>query len=199
MMELKGWSDLLRGGFGRGVFPHQLWFLLEVPGRSLIQPPGRIADQLHLLPSSRVLEIGPGSGFFSLEVARRVPQGELRLLDIQSQFLDRVRRKIERAGLHNVSYTQGSAAALPFEDESFDVVFLAAVLGEVSEPARCLREIWRVLRPGGLLSVSEQRLDPDFLEIEELSGMVVKQGFRFVERFGPNRGYTANFRKPAEA
>ena len=66
------------------------------------------------------------------------------------------RKRLERKGITNVEYRQGDAVSLPAEDESFDVAFLVAVLGEVPDRGAALREIRRVLRPVGLLSITEQ-------------------------------------------
>ena len=90
----------------------------------------------------------------------------------------------------------GNACRLPFPDAEFDAAFLVAVLGEVPDRPACLRETCRVLEPGALLSVTEQRPDPDFIAREELDALVPDAGFEFVEAWRPPRGYTANFRKP---
>jgi len=85
------------------------------------------------------------------------------LPDIQKEMLEKARCKIEKARLHNVGFTQGDAVDLPFGENEFDVVFLVAVLGEVSDPEACLQSIYKVLCPLGLLSITEQPGDPDFL------------------------------------
>jgi SAM-dependent methyltransferase len=193
------WREVLRGAFGRGAFPHELWFLLEFPGRRWLQPPAQLVERLRLRPDARVLEIGPGSGFYSVAVARAVPQGHLALLDLQPELLARTQRKLARAGLHHVSATPSDARTLPFPDASFDVVFFAAVLGEIPQPERCLREVFRVLVPGGRLSVTEQWPDPDFIPRDALEPLVRGAGFEPEEDFGGVRGYTANFRRPAAA
>ena len=193
------WTSVLSGFFRRGVYPHQLAFALDSPLRRLILSPEELARRLHLAEDARVLEIGPGPGYFSLEVARRLPQGRLELLDLQMAMLEKVRRKLEAADLHNAGFAQGDATQLPFRQGEFDVVFLVAVLGEVPDPAACLRDIHRVLRPGGLLSVTEQPGDPDFQPLPVVRSLAEAQGFAFVERFGRYRNYTANFSKPAEA
>lgn len=191
-----GWKQILRGFFGKGICPYQLSFILDSTLRRLILSPQELADRLHLKEDSRVLEIGPGSGYFSVEVARRIPQGHLELFDLQAEMLEKARRKIEMAGLHNVGFTRGDATNLPFDDGEFDVVFLVAVLGEVSDPAACLQGIYKALRPSGLLSITEQPGDPDFLSLSVVRSLAEQQGFEFVEGYGRKKNYTANFRKP---
>jgi ubiquinone/menaquinone biosynthesis C-methylase UbiE len=183
---------------GHGAFPHQLSFILESRLRRRGLPPGRIVDRLHLKANSEVLEVGPGPGVFSVEIARRVPEGRLELFDLQPEMLERARRKLEAAGLSEVAgYTAGDACEIEFPDGSFDVAFLIAVLGELPEPRRCLERLHRILRPGGLLSVTESLPDPDFSRFRTLRALVEGVGFAFAERFGPAWSYTANFRRPA--
>jgi ubiquinone/menaquinone biosynthesis C-methylase UbiE len=146
---------------------------------------------------ARVLEVGPGSGFFSVALARCVPEGHLALLDLQPAFLVRAQRKLTKAGLRNFNCTPGNACDLPFPDGDFDVAVFVTVLGEITEPAACLREVLRVLKPGGLLSITELRLDPDFVPREHVDLLVDRAGFEFVEAWGPPRSYTAHFRRPA--
>ncbi len=185
--------------FGRGVCPYQLSFILDLALRRLILSPEELADRLHLREDSRVLEVGSGSGYFSVEVARRLPRGHLELLDIQPEMLRKAGRKIEAAGLDNVGFTQGDATSLPFDGGEFDVAFLVAVLGEVPDPSACLREIYRVLRPSGLLSVTEQPGDPDFLPLPVVRSLAEQQGFEFIESYGRGRNFTASFRKPVRS
>jgi len=189
-------KGILRRFFGKGIYPSQISFWLDFPLRRLILSPKKLADRLHLKEDFKVLEIGPGSGYFSVEVARRIPQGHLELFDIQQEMLEKAHHKIESAGLHNIGFTQGDAVALPFDENEFDVVFLVAVLGEVSDKERCLGAIYRILKPSGLLSITEQPGDPDFLSLPVVRSLAEKQGFEFVESYGKKKNYTANFRKP---
>jgi ubiquinone/menaquinone biosynthesis C-methylase UbiE len=195
-MSLREWRDVWRRAHGRGTYPHQLAFLLDVPLRRLVLSPRQLAERLHLREDSRVLELGPGPGFFSVEIARRLPRGRLVLFDLQREMLLKAGRKLERAHLCNTLRTQGDARALPYRDATFDVVVLVAVIGEVPDPPACLREIRRVLRPGALLSVTEQPGDPDFTPLPELQTMAEAVGFQLAESFGKGRNFTANFRKP---
>lgn len=194
-MNITKWRDVLRRFAGRGVYPYELAFVLESPLRNFILSPRKLADHLHLSTPAAVLEIGPGPGFFSAEVARRIPSGRLVLFDIQYQMLEKSRAKLKRADVSNYLLVQGSAVRLPFRPRVFDVVFLVTVLGEVPQPRECLGDISHVLRPGGILSVTEQRGDPDALSQHELLQLAEECGFEFLEQFSFFGGFTLNLRR----
>jgi ubiquinone/menaquinone biosynthesis C-methylase UbiE len=188
---------IIENTVGIGYFPHQVSFLLHNPIRRLLIAPKELAERLPLKPTSRVLEVGPGSGYFSVEIARRVPRGHLELLDLQPEMLEKARHHLEAAGLENVGYTQADASSLPFPDADFDIAFLVAVLGEVPDDAACLQSLYRVLRPGGVAVFHEHLPDPDFSPLGQLREVVEAQGFVFLESWGRRWNYTASFQKPA--
>jgi ubiquinone/menaquinone biosynthesis C-methylase UbiE len=194
-MRWAEFKDIVKRGAGRGTCPHQLAFLLEFGLRRFILSPERLAERLELREAARVLELGPGPGYFSRAVARRIPTGYLLLVDVQSEMLQKARGKLARAGLRNVGFVQADATALPISSGAWDCVFLVAVLGEVSDPGSCLREIYRALRPGGLLSLTEQPGDPDFIALPDARKLVEGLGFRFEKVYGGGKNYTASFRK----
>jgi ubiquinone/menaquinone biosynthesis C-methylase UbiE len=194
-MRWAEFKDVLKRGVGHGACPHQLAFLLEFGLRRFILSPQRLVERLELEEAARVLELGSGPGYFSGAVARRLPRGYLLLVDLQSEMLQKARGKLARASLGNVGFVQADAAALPVPSGAWDCVFLVAVLGEVSDPRSCVREIYRVLRPGGLLSLTEQPGDPDFIALPDARGLVEGAGFRFEKVYGRGKNYTASFRK----
>jgi ubiquinone/menaquinone biosynthesis C-methylase UbiE len=105
------------------------------------------------------------------------------------------RERVEREGLKNVDYVTGDAVTLPLESNSIDVAFLVSVLGEVEQPQVALREILRVLRPGGTLSLTEHRIsDPHALPKRELVRTAEAAGFRKAAEYGRWLSYTVNFR-----
>jgi ubiquinone/menaquinone biosynthesis C-methylase UbiE len=131
-------------------------------------------------------------------VVRSIPRGHLYLADLQREMLEKARRRVQRAGLPNASFTQADATALPFAPGVFDVAFLVAVLGEVPDPGACLESIGRTLRPQGVLSVTEMPGDPDALAEPDVLALGSAKGFEHFETFPlRGRGFTANFRKPA--
>src|ERR1041384_6766832 len=112
------WLDtMLRQSRRVGNFPSPHWaaFLLDNPVRRLFADPADLAVALDLSGSETVLGLGPGSGFFSREVAGGLPNGRLELFDIQPEMLTKAQRKLDRAGHRNVGFNSGDAGAgLPF-------------------------------------------------------------------------------------
>jgi len=182
---------------GKGVYPVEYASLLLTPFRRLIFPPGRLVRLMKLKPTHRVLEIGCGPGYFSPAAARFLKRGSLTLFDYQDAMLDIAEARLKARGLSNYVRQQGDATALPFADRSFDAAFMVTVLGEVGDADAALREAVRVLRPGGILSVSEQFGDPDFIQLNDLKRRAAAAGLTFERRYGPRFFYTANFRAPA--
>ena len=110
-------------------------------------------------------------------------------------MLHKNRRKLRHADITNASWAQGSADALPFTTEVFDVVFLVTVLGEVPKPSDCLHAIQPILRSGGLLSITEMQGDPDALGQDEVRQLANQCGFTYLETFSLFKGFTLNFTK----
>ncbi len=193
---LNRWISTFKHAFARGVFPHEMSFILEWRWRNLLLSPQKLVKRLPLKKDSRVLEVGAGSGFYSVAVARAVAGGKLELLDLQEEMLDKARQKMDSAGLENVGYTVANLNGLiPFGDGDFDIVFMVTVLGEVKEREFLIREIKRLLRRGGVLSVSEHLPDPDFVSSGKLRLLLGNNGFLFKRRYGQSWAYTANYEK----
>lgn len=177
-MLARAWWDRLRGRLEPRPYPFAEAVLLENPARGLFAGPRRVLDASGLQPGARVLEIGSGVGYYSLEALRRVGQlGCLVCLDIQWDMLAETRRRIQAAGFESSRLVHAGADRLPFASGSFDHVLLATVLGEIPDRSRALGEVHRVLRPGGRLSVSEQLPDPDFVRLGALRRQLRAAGF----------------------
>jgi ubiquinone/menaquinone biosynthesis C-methylase UbiE len=169
---------------------------IDNPLRRWVQNPVKVLEQMGIHEGMRVLELGPGSGLFTLEASRRAgSSGRLYCLDIQPQLIARLKRKIERDGLENVALMVGDAAALPFADNSLDLAFLVTVFGEIPNKDEALRELYRVLCLGGILSVSEILVDPDYSLPGTIISQAHKAGFEPVQQFGNFFLYLLNFRK----
>ncbi len=108
-------------------------------------------------PGDRVLDCACGTGDLSQAFAA-APTSQVIGLDFTAQMLDYARLKAARLAKtqqDKLTYVEGDAMALPFPDQSFDVVSIAFGIRNVSTPSKALSEFFRVLRPGGRLIVLE--------------------------------------------
>jgi ubiquinone/menaquinone biosynthesis C-methylase UbiE len=153
-------------------------------------------DRAGLRAGETVLELGPGPGAFTVDAAQRVgPEGRLVAVDIQPEMIAQVEARVREAGLTNVETHVASAYELPVENGTVDRAFLITVLPEIPDPVRALREINRVLKPGGIVSTTEEFLDPDYPRRQTTIAWATAAGFEPVERYGNWWNYTLNFRR----
>jgi ubiquinone/menaquinone biosynthesis C-methylase UbiE len=179
---------------GGAPCPYALAWLVDNPTRRWYM--AQILDRIGIRPGERVLELGPGPGAFTIKAARRTePDGALVAVDIQPQMIAAVERKVQEADLTNVETHVASACELPLEDESVDRAFLVTVLPEIPDRQRALAELCRVLKPGGVLSITEEFLDPDYPLARTTIRWAEKAGFELAERHGNWWVYTLNFQK----
>ena len=156
----------------------------------------QVPDRIGIQPGERVLELGPGPGFFTVEAARRAgPEGRLIAVDIQPGMIALLERRLRQVGVINVEAHVASAYELPIADASLDRAFLVTVLPEIPDPPRALAELHRALKPGGVLSITEEFLDPDYPLAAETIRRVEAAGFRLAGRYGNFFMYTLNFEK----
>lgn len=180
---------------GKGLFPPQYAFTLLLPLRNIFLSPKKLLQRLELKQSHTVLEIGPGPGYFSSHVALRLTQGRLVLLDIQQEMLDYAKKRLTKKNIRNIDYKLTDGNNLNLESSFFDRVFMVTVIGEIDNKELYLKEIHRVLKDDGVLSITELAGDPDKLSIEELTDLVCRYGFTVNRTFGNQRNYTINFSK----
>jgi ubiquinone/menaquinone biosynthesis C-methylase UbiE len=202
----------LLGAAGAATFAAALWwrknpsacpygqrFWVEAPHP--IVTPERLRAALRPEPGERILEIGPGTGYYTLDMAEWVGgtdgdpaaggNGTVEIFDLQQEFLDHVMRRAAERGIENVAPTQGDATSLPYEDASMDAVVLTAVLGEIPDRAAALAEIRRVLEPDGRLVVGELFGDPHFTTLASLKRQAADAGLAYESHSGNWFGFFA--------
>jgi ubiquinone/menaquinone biosynthesis C-methylase UbiE len=148
----------------------------------------RIASQLPGAAGGdcRVLEVAPGPGYFSIELAK-LGSYAITGLDISHTFVEIASKKAAEAGVH-VDFRQGNASSMPFADDTFDFLLCRAAFKNFGQPVRALQEMCRVLKPGGRGLIIDLRGDAspesmnravDAMGLNPVNKVVTKLIFRF--------------------
>jgi SAM-dependent methyltransferase len=187
------------------LFPPQDLGLLEAPDRDEWQKPHQILDALGIAEASVVADVGAGSGWFTVRLARRVgPNGLVYAQDVQPEMLAAISRRVSREGLANVRTRLGRGSDPLLDAGTFDAVLVVDVVHEIEDRVTMFANLGRALKPGGLIGVvdfkpggagpgpdPEDRMAPEVLEAEAArAGLVLKRRetflpFQFFLIFGP--------------
>jgi ubiquinone/menaquinone biosynthesis C-methylase UbiE len=175
--------------------PYSQRWMLDLPRGGLT--PAKLVALLRPVAGERMLELGPGTGIYSLPVAELLaPGGRLGAFDLQQEMLDHLMREAGEQELTNIDPKQGDAAELPYADNWFDGAFLVTVLGEIPDQDAALRELRRVVKPGGRVVFGETLLDPHVVSPGALRKRAEAAGFAFEEKTGSPLGWYARFGVP---
>ncbi|SEM78750.1 class I SAM-dependent methyltransferase [Lihuaxuella thermophila] len=104
-----------------------------------------------------ILELAPGPGYLAIELAK-LGNYQVTGLDISHSFVEIARANAKEAGV-SIDFRQGDAAAMPFDDESFDFIICRAAFKNFAQPVTALDEINRVLKNGGKAVIIDLRGD----------------------------------------
>jgi ubiquinone/menaquinone biosynthesis C-methylase UbiE len=124
------------------------------------------------------------------------PDGVLDVLDLQQEMLDHTMRQAGERGLANITPTQSDATSMPYEDGTYDAAYLVTVLGEIPDQEAALRELARVLKPGGRVILGELVGDPHYVRLGPMRLRASGAGLNYERRVGNALGYFARFAKP---
>ena len=166
------------------------------PFRQNIFPPEIMPIRHGIEPGMTVLEIGPGNGTYTVETAGWVgDKGRVVAIDIAPQMIERVEASARVAGLDNIEARVADVTDLPFDDSSFDAIYMMSVICEIPAPGLVLAECHRVLKPGGVLAFSEIIVDPDYPLPQTLIDLATTAGFSLKRRTGDVFAYTLVFER----
>jgi SAM-dependent methyltransferase len=116
-----------------------------------------------LKPGMSVLDCGCGPGTITIGLAEAVAPGEVVGTEIEEVHVALARANAAKHQVPNVQFKAADLYQLPFDDGSFDAVFISAVLSNLAEPLRGLGEAYRVLKPGGVIGIKEFDHGGDFI------------------------------------
>jgi len=108
-----------------------------------------------LQPGQNLLDVGCGPGTITVDLADRVAPGRVVGIDAEAQVIQKAAELLGDGGKSNLTFTTGDVYALAFDDASFDVVHAHQVLQHLTDPHAALKEMHRVLTPGGILAVRD--------------------------------------------
>jgi SAM-dependent methyltransferase len=160
---------------------------LERPDRAEREQPERVLDALHLAPASTAADVGAGTGYFTLRLARRV--AKVYATDLQPEMLERLQASVARAGLANVEPILAGERDARLPPRCCDLVLLVDVYHELSDPAAVLAGLRRALTEHGRLVLIEYRGEDPAVAIKPEHKMTLPRirdeltalGFTFVE------------------
>jgi ubiquinone/menaquinone biosynthesis C-methylase UbiE len=149
------------GHVGR-LFPPSDLGLLDAPDRDLWQRPDLIMDSMGIADGSVVADIGAGSGWFTIRLARRVgPQGLVYAEDVQQEMINAISRRVSREGFNNVKAVLGTINDPKLPAQSLDAALMVDSFHEVDarDRATMLSNLGKALKPQGRLGIVDFRLD----------------------------------------
>lgn len=166
------------------VMGHQAADWLDRPEREAEEAPSKLIQALRLRPGMAAADIGAGSGYLTLPMARKVaPSGKVYAVDIQPEMLDILRRKMRQSGIRNIVPVLGKVDDPKLPPESVDLILMVDVYHEFDHPYEMTAAMVKALRPGGRLVFVEYRKEDPAIPIKELHKMSEEQVKREMSLF----------------
>lgn len=149
---------------------------LERPERDQTEQPEKVLDALEIGPGETVADIGAGTGYFSLRIARRVGrEGRVLAVDIQKEMLALLMQNAKEADLDNVVPVLGTPTDPKLPRGAVDLVLMVDVYHEFSHPLEMIRAIRRSLKPDGRVVFVEYRAEDPAVPIKRVHKMSESQ------------------------
>jgi SAM-dependent methyltransferase len=109
----------------------------------------------YLVAGADLLDVGSGPGTITVDFARRLAPGTVTGLDAAAEVVEQARNLARSEGVGNVTFVVGDAYETGFDDQSFDIVHTHQTLHHLGDPVAALRELRRVVKPGGVVAARE--------------------------------------------
>lgn len=135
----------------------------------------RTIGNMDLKPSSIVADIGAGTGFYTFQIAPKVPEGKVYAVEVQDRFVKALKERQEKEGAENVIVVKGDSQQINLPDSSLDIALMVDVYHELAYPVELLQAIHQALKPDGRLLLLEYKAEDPNVRIRALHKMSAAQ------------------------
>ncbi len=139
----------------------------EDPSRDAWQKPDDVIRTLSLSPRARVADIGAGTGYFSVRLARSIPQGQVFAIDIEPSMVEYVSERASREGLPNIQAVLASPDD-PKITGAVDLILIVDTYHHITDRSVYFRRLIPALQPAGHLAIIDFKLESKMGPIEKL-------------------------------
>lgn len=149
---------------GHGAYQHSFYHAetwakeFDDPARDAWQKPDEVLDALHLEPTARVADLGAGTGYFSVRIAKRIPDGKLFAVDIEPEMLRYLGERAQREHLSVLVPVPASPEA-PNPPELVDLVLVVDTYHHLDNRIACFAILRESLRPNGRVAIVDFKAD----------------------------------------
>ncbi|MED3500525.1 methyltransferase domain-containing protein [Brevibacillus agri] len=165
---------------------------LDNPERRRTLPPNKLLGLLPIKENDNILDIGAGTGYFTIPAAKRT-KGTVYALDVEPIMLSVIKDKANEENLDNVVPVEGTIEQNPLEDEKVEHIIASFVLHEAEPLSQALKEIYRVLKSSGYCFCLEWEKKPmeqgpsehHRIHSSDMEDLLAKVGFQVVKRYNP--------------
>ncbi|MEM8603625.1 MAG: class I SAM-dependent methyltransferase [Cyanobacteria bacterium P01_H01_bin.121] len=157
------------------VVGHRAALWLERPSRLAEEQPEQLIEQLSLQPDNVVADLGAGTGYLSLRLAKQVPEGRVLAVDLQPEMLDLLDFLRAEQQLENVQPILASVADPQLPTDQVDLVLMVDAYHEFAYPREVMLAVVKALKPGGRVVLAEYRGENWFSSIKRLHKMTAQQ------------------------
>ena len=181
-----------RDGIGKYYFGREIAHVMRHRGARWLERKSRVQDEapdqaveaMQLASDAVVADICAGTGYFTFRIAEKIPAGQVYALDIQSEMLDIIRKRMQRRSMENVIPLQGEIDDPKLPSAAIDAVLLVDAYHEFAYPYEMMHGIVRSLRPGGKVFLIEYRGEDSRIPIKRLHKMTQQQAIREMDAVG---------------
>lgn len=175
------------------VMGHRGAAWLERPTREREERTDLLVDSLPLEPDDVVADIGAGTGYFSIPIARSVPEGKVLAVDIQQEMLDIIQRRKRNGAPANIEPVLGTITDPNLPSNGVDLILLVDAYHEFSHPWEMGTAMAEALKPGGKLILVEYRAEDPGVPIKPLHKMTEAQSVKEMQAIGLEHVRTEDF------